>query len=241
MKFNLLILALSLVLLIGSIGGNISEATSTVPQNAKSANAIERISVSPDAIASTVRTLAVVHYRISPAQSQFMANVGSGGPLWFMGHTHHFAIRDFTGEATISPGSLAPASLEMTVKAASLEETGENFTEQQKQTINNMARKQVLEVGEYPEIVFKSTNITGTMKPDGHYEAKIDGDLTLHGVTRPIEIPAQVTVNGNTLHANGEFSVNRSDYKVKTHSIKWGTIRVRNKIRFEFDIVANKV
>jgi|SRR5215216_772660 len=241
MKFSLSILALSSALLIGSTGGNISESTGAAPQNAKSRHAIGRISAAPNAIDSTVRTAAVVRYRISTAQSRFMANVGSGGPLWFMGHAHHFAIRDFTGEATISPGSLAPASLEMTVKAASLEETGKNFTEQQKQMINNMARKQVLEVGEYPEIVFKSTNITGTMKPDGHYEANIGGELTLHGVTRPIAIPAQVTVNGNTLHANGEFSVNRSDYKVKTHSIKWGTIRVRNKIRFEFDIVANKV
>lgn len=205
------------------------------------ASTIHRINGMPAAMTNARKTAAVVRYRINPAQSRFMANVGSGGLLWFMGHSHHFAIRDFTGEATITPESMVPGSLQIIIKAASLEETGKNFTEQQKQIINKGAHDEVLEVSKYPEITFKSTSVTGRMKPDRQFEAKIAGDLTLHGVTRPIEILAQVMVSGGTLHATGGFSINRSDYKVKTHSIKGGTIRVRNKISFEFDIVANQV
>jgi polyisoprenoid-binding protein YceI len=241
MKSSLSILILSSALLIGALGSNTSVATTIMPQKAQSAELTNRTNGATDNTADAERIGAVVRYRINPAQSRFMANVGSGGPLWFMGHSHHFAVRDFTGEATVTPESIAPASLQITIKAASLEETGKNFTQQQKQIINESARKEVLQVEKYPEIVFKSTNVTGKMKSDGQYEAKIEGNLTLHGVTRPIEIPTQVTVKGNTLHANGTFSINRSDYGVKTHSIKWGTIRVRNRIRFEFDIVANKV
>jgi polyisoprenoid-binding protein YceI len=236
MKSSLSLLILSSALLIGAFGGSTSVATSVMPLKAQTAELTNRKN-GPTA----ERTGAVVRYRIDPAQSRFMANVGSGGLLWFLGHAHHFAVRDFTGEATVTPESIAPASLQMTIKAASLEETGKNFTEQQKQIINKSARSEVLQVDKYPEIVFESMNVTGKMKPDGQYEAKIEGNLTLHGVTRSVEIPTQVTVKGDTLHANGAFSINRSDYGVKTHSIKWGTIRVRNKIRFEFEIVANKV
>lgn len=238
MRSNLSILLLSAAILVGAVGGNTFEAGGGASQRVQPANSAKGLNIAPGTRAYAA---AVVRYRINPAQSRFMANVGSGGLLWFLGHSHHFAIRDFTGEATVTPGTLTPASLQMTVKAASLEETGKNFTAEQKQIINNSARKEVLEVEKYPEIVFKSKSITGNAKPDGQYEAKINGDLTVHGVTRPIEIPTRVSVNGNTLHANGRFSINRSDYNVKTHSIKWGTIRVRNKIEFEFDIVAEKV
>lgn len=52
-------------------------------------------------------------------------------------------------------------------------------------------------------------------------------------------IPAHVSVDGRSLHASGEFSINRTDYKVKTKPVKWGTIRIRNRVEFAFDIVAS--
>jgi polyisoprenoid-binding protein YceI len=216
-----------------------SEATDWQPSS--SAITIKKTDIALPIIDISRKTSASVPYRIDPGQSRFMANVGSAGLLWFMGHAHHFAVRDFTGEATLNPDSLAPASLQMTIQAASLEETGKNFTEQQKQIINKEARTQVLETDKYPAIIFKSTVVTGKLKAEGHYEVKIGGDLTLHGVTRPIEIPAQVMVKGNSLRATGEFSVKRSDYQVKAKAIKGGMIRVSNKVTFEFDITAHKV
>lgn len=237
MNLILSIIILLNVSLVTPPKNGVSERTSITSQESFIA---EETAVSTMTTANA-KEMAVTHYRIDPAHSRFMANVESGGLLWFLGHTHHFAVRDFTGEATVASETITPASLQMTIKAGSLEETGKNFTDQQKQIINGTARKEVLEVEEYPEIAFNSTSITGEMKSNGQYEVKIKGNLSLHGVTKPIEIPAQVSVSGNTLHSTGEFSINRSDYGVKTHSIKWGTIRVRNKIKFEFDIVAQKV
>jgi len=59
-------------------------------------------------------------------------------------------------------------------------------------------------------------------------------------VTRRIVIPAQVILTGNDLRARGEFSIDRSDYKVKATSAMHGLIRVRDKIKFTFDIVGHK-
>jgi polyisoprenoid-binding protein YceI len=61
----------------------------------------------------------------------------------------------------------------------------------------------------------------------------------LHGVTRHIVIPAHVTVTGNDLRAQGEFSIDRSDFKVKATSAVHGLVRVRDKIKFTFDIVGH--
>lgn len=188
----------------------------------------------------SINSQASARYRIVPDQSQFMVEAYSGGLLWFMGHTHHFAVRNFTGEAQVSPEMLEPASLQLTVKTDSLEETGKNFTEEQKKVINEGARKEVLQADNYPEIVFKSTDIKTKKGGGDKLEVEIGGDLTLHGTTHHIVIPAQVTFNKDSFRANGEFSINRSDYGVKTQAIKGGLVRVRDKVKFTFDILANK-
>jgi polyisoprenoid-binding protein YceI len=182
----------------------------------------------------------VARYRLDAGQSRFMVRALAGGPLWFKGHDHFIAVRDFSGEAQLTPGASPPASLQMTIRADSLVETRDVFTEQQKQIINKELREIVLETAKYPEITFKSTDVTGNLT-GGQFEAKIGGDLTLHGVTRHIVIPVEVTLSGDTLRARGEFTVNRGDYNVKATSAVHGLVRVRDKLKFTFDIVAQQI
>ena len=170
-----------------------------------------------------------------------MVRAFAGGLLFFKGHDHFVRVGDFTGEAELTPGALSPASLHLSVRADSLEETGSVFTPQQKQIINKELREIVLETAKYPEIVFNSTDVTGQLGAGGQYEAKLGGNLTLHGVTRHIVIPATVTLSGNDLRARGEFTVNRGDYKVKATSAVHGLVRVRDKLKFTFDIVAHQI
>ena len=168
-----------------------------------------------------------------------MVRAFSGGLLWFRGHDHFIAIRDFTGEVELTPGASSPASLQMRIRADSLVETRDLFTEQEKQIINRELREIVLETARYPEITFRSTEVTGALT-GGQFEVRIGGDLTLHGVTRRIVIPARVTLDGDTLRASGEFTVNRSDFNVRATSAFHGLVRVRDKLKFTFDIVARQ-
>src|SRR2546423_4156275 len=155
-------------------------------------------------------TSATERYRLDSSQSRFIAHALRGGLLWFKGHDHLVAVREFTGEAQMTPNTLTPASLEITAKTASMEETSSVFTEPQKKIINKELREIVLLPDQYPDIVFRSTNVNGKATGNSQYDLKIIGDLTLHGVTRQITIPAKVTVTGNDLRAQGEFSVDRS-------------------------------
>ena len=194
----------------------------------------------PDGVGSATKRFAVVRYRLDAGRSKFMVRAFSGGPLWFKGHDHLVAVRDFTGEVELTPGAISPASLQLQIRADSLAETRDVFTEQEKQIINKELREIVLETAKYPEITFRSTEVTG--RPSGgQFEAKIGGDLTLHGVTRRVRIPARVTLVGDTLRAVGEFTVNRGDYNVKATSAAHGLVRVRKKLKFTFDIVARQV
>ena len=180
-------------------------------------------------------------YKLNPAQSKFIAHALRGGLLWFKGHEHLVAAREFSGEARLAPDQITSSSLELAVRTDSMVETSDAFTEPQKQIINQELREIVLEPAKYPEIVFKSTDVKGRSLGRGQYDLKIGGELTLHGMTRHIEIPARVTVMGNNLRAVGEFSIDRSNFNVKATSAFHGMVRVRNKVRFTFDIVGQRM
>jgi polyisoprenoid-binding protein YceI len=185
--------------------------------------------------------LAPVTYTLDASRSKFMAHAGRSGLLWFKGHGHHLAAKDFSGRVELTPGTILPASLRLVVKAASLQETGADFTDQQKQIINKELHDIVFHPDQYPEIVFQSTNVTAKpAKSGGGFDVRLTGDLTLHGATRRIEIPATVTLNGDEMRAIGEFSIDRDDFKVKATSAAHGMVRVSNKVKFEFDIVAKR-
>jgi len=185
------------------------------------------------------RNFATQRYRLDSSQSKFIAHALRGGLLWFKGHDHLVAVREFSGEAQITPDSITPASLEITAKAASMVETNSVFTDQQKQIIDKELREIVLQPEQYPDITFRSNSVTGKATAANQYDLKIAGDLSLHGVTRPINIPTHVTIMGSDLRAHGEFSVNRDEFKVKATSAAHGLVRVRNKIKFTFDILGH--
>jgi polyisoprenoid-binding protein YceI len=180
-------------------------------------------------------------FRIDAARSDFMVRAFAGGALWFKGHDHFVRPREFSGEVTLTPGAIAPASLVMRVGAASLAETREVFTEPQKQIINKELREIAIEPDKYPEITFRSTGVKVDTPAGGEFQVEIAGDLTLHGVTRRVEIPARVAMTGEDLRARGEFEISRRDFNVKATSAFHGTVRVRDKLRVVFNIVARRV
>ena len=186
----------------------------------------------------TPRQSAVV-YRLDPARSKFVIRAFAGGVLWFKGHDHLVAARDFAGEARLTPGSVSPASLNVSVRAASLAETRELFSVQQKKIIDGELRDIVLEPDKYPDITFRSTDVSVDAR-GGLFRVRLGGDLTLRGVTRRVVIPAEVTLEGDALRARGEFTVKRSDFKVPATSAFHGTVRVRDRLKVSFDIVARR-
>ena len=181
-----------------------------------------------------------IRYAIDPKQGKFIVHAFAGGLLWFQGHDHYLAARDFSGEVEANPQTVVPASLRLVVKAGSLEETGDDFTDKQKQIINKEVRDLVLLSDKYPDIVFQSTGVTAKLVKPGEFDVNVTGNLTLLGVTRRETFLVKVHLSENDLQAVGQFTIDRGDYKVKATSAAHGLITVKDKVRFEFDIVAHR-
>ena len=184
--------------------------------------------------------LAEVRYRLNASRSTFIVHADRAGLGWFKGRSHRIAAKDFTGEASLSLDSVNPASLSMDIRSASLVETSPIFTDKEKEIINGEINNIVLETAKYPDITFKSSAIDGRLE-NGAYKVVVRGDITMHGVTRSISIPATVTLNGDEFRAQGEFSLNRKKFGVNATEAFHGFVKVRHTLKFVFDIIGEKV
>lgn len=181
-----------------------------------------------------------VTYRTDPRRSRFTVRAFAGGMLSMLAHSPTFAVREFEGEAELAPGgALENASLRLRAGADSLELT-DNMSEKDRREIARTMREDVLETGRYPDIVFEATGISADKITEGWYRANITGDLTLHGVTNRCSFGAQVWLTPETLRAQGEFALRQTDYNIRLVSAAGGTIKVKDELRFSFDIRCNK-
>ena len=181
-----------------------------------------------------------VRYTLDPSTSRFRAQAFASGLLATFGHNPIIAIRQFSGEATVDPKALEQSSLEFRVDTGSLE-IENNISQKDRQEILRMTQEEVLEADRYPEIRYESTNVTGSRVGEGRYWVVLNGNLTLHGVTRPQKIAATVAVNGDTCRASGDFTIRQSDYQIKLVSAAAGALKVKDDVKCTFDIMARKV
>ena len=91
---------------------------------------------------------------------------------------------------------------------------------------NDLKSANYFDVAKYPTLTFKSTSIT----PNGKNRYKLAGDLTLHGVTKPVTTTASVVVSGKTTTTTSEFSIQVADYAVTGAAIGAGKVSTDPKI-----------
>lgn len=195
--------------------------------------------LAPEAVNVPVNTAAnSARYRIDAGQSHFTVRAFAGGFLSALAHDHTIAVRDFEGNTEFTFGTVEPASLQMTIKAASLAVV-DKISEKDRQKIEATMRDEVLEVSNFPEITFKSNSVNATKTGEGQYQARISGEISLHGVSRPLTIASQLEFGDKLLHAKGNFALKQSSFGIKPVSVAGGTIKVKDEVKFVFDIVAH--
>lgn len=75
-----------------------------------------------------------------------------------------------------------------------------------------------LESGTFPKATFKGkiTNIGDmNLALNGDYRAAVQGDLTIHGVTKPVQVDARLSVLNGLIHATSQFEVAVADYNIE--------------------------
>jgi polyisoprenoid-binding protein YceI len=183
--------------------------------------------------------IAGARYVLDSSSSKFTVRAFATGMLSSLGHSPTFAIRDFAGEATFDPATPAGASLSLRIRADSLQ-VMDDIKSKDRQEMEGTMNQRVLESDKYPEIVFTGTSVSSNKLSEGRYQLNVSGNLSLHGVTRPLMVPVQLTVLGDMFRASGESSLSQTNFGIQPVSVAGGTLKLKDELKFIFDIVARK-
>jgi len=183
--------------------------------------------------------LAIAHYEIDPGISRFTVRAFASGLLSAFGHSPTFAIREFEGEVQLASDSLEGAGLRLKINAASLNVQDE-ISDKDRREMERMMNQDVLETQRFPEIVYECSSVTGAQAGPGQYTVKLNGQLTMHGVTRNQAVDARVNINGTMLRAFAEFTARQTDYDIKLVSAVAGSLKVKDELKLAFAIAARK-
>ncbi len=96
-----------------------------------------------------------------------------------------------------------------------------------------------MESNTFPRSTFKGkmTGITDEqMTKPGKYEVNVQGDLTMHGVTKPVSSKGIVVVEGTTATATSTFTVVPEDFNIAIPGVVRGKIaeRIEVKVRIPY-------
>jgi polyisoprenoid-binding protein YceI len=181
-----------------------------------------------------------VRYLIDAKGSTFTVKATATGMLSVFGHNPTIAIPDFDGEARFASSTLEHASLRLTIQAASLVVT-DDISNKDRAEIERRMHDEVLEADGFPEIIYECPGDCPVQKlGEGLYSASLNGELTMHGVTRSQPLSARVTLKEDSLRASGEFAVRLSDYEIRPVSAAGGTVKLKNEIKLSFNISARQ-
>ena len=89
----------------------------------------------------------------------------------------HGRFTDFSGRIEIAPDEVAKSRVEAVISAASID-TGNGMRD------GHLKSPDFLDVETYPEITYRSSGLT----PAGSDRWTVHGELTLHGVVRPVDL-----------------------------------------------------
>jgi polyisoprenoid-binding protein YceI len=122
-------------------------------------------------------------------------------------------FRDFDGVIRYDRQSPAASSVELTVRAASIDTASNDRDE-------DLRSKKFFEVARYPTLTFTSTRVA----PKDAKTLLVTGNLTMHGVTREITFPVELL--GTVSAPGGEragfaaaFSVNRKEFGIDWNNV----------------------
>ncbi len=141
---------------------------------------------------------------------------------------------DHVIRAPIAGGSISGAGMlavDISVRSADLVALDPALSASKRAEVQTrMVGPEVLDVKQYPDITFASTAIQQVSAD----RWTVTGRLTIHGTTRPTTF----AVTRQDGRYRGTVLLKQSEFGIRPISIVGGTVKVKDELKIEFDIVA---
>ncbi|MFE3450442.1 YceI family protein [Nonomuraea sp. NPDC059194] len=174
--------------------------------------------------------MAAGSYTLGPESGRFLVKTTRAGLGAKAGHDLTIGVTRWRGDATVDPADPASCSVTVEVDARSLqveEGTGgvKALTNSDREEIGKIIRDKILLVERHPTITFRSSRVEGTAE-----SFRVEGDLTLVGVTRPVTL--QGALADGRVH--GSAAIVQSHWGIRPYSAFFGALKVSDEVVVQF-------
>ena len=176
---------------------------------------------------------------IDTALTSITIRVGKTGLFSLVGHDHEVVAPVLKGSVTVDRSDVRRSSVSLEFDAGALKVTGKDepvgvVPEAQRVMLSD----RVLDVGRYPNISFHSSGVSLVEGSRDQMLVRVTGDLTLHGMTRPLTVPVKVRLAADRLVAEGKVIVRQSDFGIQPVTVAGGTVKVKDQLDIAFKVMA---
>jgi polyisoprenoid-binding protein YceI len=173
---------------------------------------------------------------VDAAESRVVIEVGKAGLFGFAGHAHEVLAADVQGRVTFDLTDPQASSVSLEFTAAALRVTGKDEPPADVSEVQRvMLGERVLDVERFPTIVFRSRRVSLKDGTPAGANLVIEGDLTLHGKTRPMTVLTRAALDAEgQLTARGAFSLKQSDFGMVPVTAAGGAVRVKDELNIQF-------
>jgi hypothetical protein len=91
-----------------------------------------------------------------------------------------------------------------------------------------------MESEKFPKSTFQGKILGYDASSSQLQQVKAQGKLTIHGVTRDIDVPGTLRVEGNTVDVKSSFMIKLADYNIKVPQIVWQNIAQEVEVTVQF-------
>jgi polyisoprenoid-binding protein YceI len=143
---------------------------------------------------------------------------------------------EFAGSLTLDGASPQASSASVSIVASSISTSSDDRD-------NHLRSGDFLNVEEYPELTFRSTGV----RHEGGSDFVMDGELTIRGTTRPVELKVELEglatdpFGNERIGFSGETVISRKEFDLTWNvALEAGGVLVSDKVRITLDVSAIK-
>jgi len=177
------------------------------------------------ALVAVISVAAAQDMAIDVERSTITIHVDKAGLFSAAGHEHWVSAPISSGTIRESPSPF----VEFTVQTAQMTVKPDPKVDAKTQAeIQKDMEDLTLETKRFPQITFRSSTVTKA----GDAQWKVEGALSLHGVTKPVSLAVKRTGDAYTART----VLKQTDFAIKPVSVGGGLIKVKNEVEIDFKI-----
>lgn len=155
---------------------------------------------------------------------------------------HNGTVDISSGQLSVENGDLDAGKFEIdfnTIKVLDIEDAESNA-----KLTGHLKSDDFFSVEKFPKGSFEITSVEKVSDDKGN-NYKVNGNLTIKGITKNISFPANVNVAPDKVTATADFNIDRTEWEVKYGSGKFfeglGDNMIDDDFNIKFNITANKM